>query len=207
MRLPQLMSPADTSAATVAPAITVGTAPTSAPSRPQAMREREHPAPHGEAPDANARRSGRERAAEPEQADRGERDLELVSRAEEARAEDGVRAEERAAHQHRAERQVGHVQRHRDRGRQDQRPRPWAHAVRREGERCARDGDDQPLDRSAMEPARRSAAARSGATSRPAGRRVPAAVGRVAQARQARQSRRPRSTRARSRPTGAARGR
>ena len=147
--------------------------------------EREHPAPHGEAPHANARGSGRERAAEPEQAHRGERDLELVSRAEEARAEDGVRAEERAAHQLRAERQVGHVQRHRDRRRQDQRPRPWAACGPSRGRapRTRRRRSAPPPE--PREPAHRSAAARSGATSRPAGRRAPATVRRVAQARQA----------------------
>ena len=45
MRLPQLMSPADTSAATVAPATTVGTAPTSAPRRPHAIANASAPPP------------------------------------------------------------------------------------------------------------------------------------------------------------------
>ena len=148
MRVRHAMSPAVTSAATVAPAITVGTAPTSAPSRPHAIVNASSAAADREAPDARARRCRRKRAAETQQPDRGERDLELVAGAEEARAEHRVGTEQRALHEVGAERQVGHVQqRPRPRPGTRERAGPGADAVGGEREHRARQRDDQALDR------------------------------------------------------------
>ena len=178
MRLPPAMSPAATSAATVAPAITrrhgadVGAQPA------PAISEREHPAADREAPHARARRGGRERAAEPEQADRGERDLELVAGAEEARAEhagSGPSSERRTSSEPSA--RSADVQRHRDRGRQ-RRARAARAGCGRSRARALRTRRRRSAPRPARrERARRSAAARSAATARPAAATRPGSRG------------------------------
>ena len=86
-------------------------------------------------------------AAEPQQADRGERDLELVARAEEARAQHGVRPEQRAPHEVGPEREVDDVQQHGHRGRHRERAVPRADAIGRQREHAAPHGHDQSLDR------------------------------------------------------------
>ena len=109
-----------------------------------AEREREHPAADREAPDAGARRGGRERAAEPEQPDRGERDLELVADAEEARARapgSGPSSERRSRSEPSA-RSATCSTTATAAGSSD-RPRPRPQAVGRERERAAAAGDDQ----------------------------------------------------------------